>query len=254
MVSGRMKEAVAVAAAALLLFLAALGGAAWLRPQSIQVLSSADSEHSVATTGQAELEVRPDTALVTLGVNIKASDAKSAQAQANQALQKVVAAIKAQGVSEDKIETTSFNLQPEYRYDNSGQHPDGYRVVSSVQATTTNLDGVGALIDAAVGAGANQVQGVSFTLKNRDQYKQQAIDKAVADARAKADAAATRLGTQITGVSHVSIDDGDSPPPIAYKRMAVSGAATAPATQDSTPVLPGSFTFRVTVQVEFGLK
>ena len=49
---GRTKEAVAVGAAALLLFLAALGGAAWLRPQSVQVLTGADSEHSLATTGQ----------------------------------------------------------------------------------------------------------------------------------------------------------------------------------------------------------
>lgn len=251
---GRTKEAVAVGAAALLLFLAALGGAAWLRPQSVQVLTGADSEHSLATTGQAELDVKPDTALVTLGINIKAADAKSAQSQANQKLGQVVDAIKAQGISDDKIRTTSFNLQPEYRWDNSGQHADGYRVVSSVEVTSTNLDGVGTLIDSAVAAGANQVQGVTFTLKNRDQYKQQAIDKALADARAKADAAARRLGTEITSVRHVTINDDGSPPPVIYKTMAQDAGAPAGASGSGTPVLSGSFAFRVTVQVDFGLK
>lgn len=247
------RELVAIGIAALLLFLAALGGAAWLRPQSVQVLSGGDTEHSLSTTGQAELQVKPDTAQVRLGINLKAADAKSAQTQANQRLQGIVKALTGQGIAEDKIRTVAFNLQPEYRYDNGGAHLDGYRVYSTVEVTSTNLDGIGALVDAAIAAGANQVENVSFTLKDRDRYKQQAIDKALADARSKADAAAAKLGTSITGVRHVVISEGPgAPPPIAFERKMAQGAAAAPS--GSTPVLPGSFDFQVSVQVEFSLK
>jgi len=249
------REWIAVGTVALLLFLAALGGAAWLRPQSVQVLNGGDAEHSLATTGEAELQVKPDTALVNLGINLKAGDAKSAQSQANQKLQAIIKALKDQGIAEDKVRTVNFNLQPEYRYDSGAAHLDGYRVYSTVQVTTTQLDGVGGLIDAAIAAGANQVESVSFTLKNRDQYKQQAIDEALAEARQKAEASAQKLGTQVTGVRHVTINDGGSaPPPIYYdKRMANEGAAPAPSGA-ATPVMPGSFQFQVSVQVEFGLK
>lgn len=248
------REWIAVGAVAVILFLAALGGAAWLRPQTVQVLNGADAEHSLATTGEAELQVKPDTALVNLGINLKAGDAKGAQSQANERLQAIIAALKAQGVSEDRVRTVNFNLRPEYRYDNGTARLDGYRVYSTVQVTTTELDGVGGLIDAAIAVGANQVESVSFTLKNRNQYKQQAIDLALAEARQKAEASAQKLGTQITGVRHVTINDGGSaPPPIAFDTRAAKEALPAPAGA-ATPVMPGSFEFRVSVQVEFGLK
>lgn len=238
---------------ALLVIAAILAGAAFLRPQTVQVINQPDGEHSLSVSGQGTVEAKPDTATVSLGINHKAKTAKEAQARVVEVTNAIIKLAKAKGVAEEKIRTQEINLHPDYYY-GPNQPPvlSGYNASSSVSITTGDIANLGGLIDEAVEAGANQMNGISFTLKDRDKYKQEAIAKAVDDARRKADEAATKLGASVIGVKRVHVSEVGGPGPI-YGR---GGEAKMMEARSAAPVevMPGTVDLNVSVQVEFLIK
>lgn len=238
-------------AAVLLLAVAILTGAVFLRPQTVQVINQLDGAHSIAVAGQGVAEAKPDTATVTLGISVKEGTAKQAQERAAEVANNIVKLLKEKGISEDKIRTQGVNLNTDYVYSpNEPPRLAGYNASSMVSATTGNIAGLGGIIDEAVRAGANQVAGVSFAVKDREKYHREAIEKAVGDARRKAEEAAEKLGVRVAGVKRVQVREAGVPGPV-FNAAMDRKMALAEAASQAPPILPGTVNLTVIVDAEF---
>ena len=203
---------------------------------------SAAPQHSIVVAGLGTVSARPDRAQLSFGVS---SDAKSASAalRANGAeMTKMIAALKAQGIAAADLRTDLVSLSP--RYSQNGETVVGYTVTNSVSATVRNLAKIGAIIDAAVGAGANQVSGPNLVRSSATALYRVALRAAIADARGKARTIAAASGLHIRRITDVS--EGSAAP----SPMPLTAKASADA---STPVETGSSLVEATVTVTFAV-
>lgn len=209
-------------------------------------------ESVITVSGEGVIEVKPDTATVSLGVQRQAATTNEAITTHATAMNAVITALKQAGIKDEDIKTTRFSIEPLYNYNTNGKPPVlvGYRVTNVVTFDSQALDQLGQLIDAAVAAGANEVNGITFTVKDLDAVKATVIDKAVKDARVKADAIAKSAGVKIRRIRSISLDAPLQPPVYSmdYKSLRGDAAGAAP-----TPIEPGTNTIRVTVSVVFGI-
>ncbi|WP_090583456.1 SIMPL domain-containing protein [Paenibacillus sp. OV219] len=191
---------------------------------------------TITVAGSGKLQVTPDVAYVNVAVETRATTAKEAQAQnANQfaGLKKVL--FTTYKMAEKDVKTVGFYVQPEYTYDQkTGESKvKGYVATHSVQITTRNLDGIGQLLDALSASGANRVDGVQFDTEKQDQYELQALEKAMANAKAKADTLAKAAGKQVKEVISISQNNVNSGP-IYYGQGGMAKADMA-ASSESAP-------------------
>ncbi len=207
-------------------------------------------EKTISVTGTATTSVDPDLLNIQFGVEIQAKTATEAIDANNEAMNKVIDAIKRLGIAEDEIRTSSFSIYPVY---DSITDPKtgvyvrseltGYRVSNILLVKTENLTIGGDIIDAAVQAGANRVDSVYFALSPEKQLvvQDELIGKAVLNAKSKAEKALVPLNQKIIGVKLVSLSDFGYPPsPIYYdyvrEETAVGGKASAPIFQSEQDV------------------
>jgi uncharacterized protein YggE len=223
------------AAAAVLVAVAAFAGVG--RPEAAR--GDVASPDTVTTTGHGVVTVVPDEASVSAGVHTQAVTASAALAQNAKLMSSVIAALKAAGGSD--LQTQQVSLYPQT---NDQNEVTGYVADNSVSAQA-KIAGAGALIDAAVAAGANNVSGPTLDVSDRDARYRDALGKAVADARAKAAALAGAGGFGVGQVSSVTEQSAAAPVPV-YEAAAAKSAATPiePGTQDVTADV--TVTFRIT--------
>jgi uncharacterized protein len=195
---------------------------------------------TVSTTGHGVVTVVPDEATVTAGVHTQAASAADALAENATRMNAVVAALKGGGGTE--LQTQQVSLYPQT--DPQGK-VTGYSADNSVSAKSKIAD-AGALIDAAVGAGANTVSGPTLDVSGRDQLYRDALKKAVVDARAKAAALGDAGGFGVGPVSTV-VEVGSAPQP-------VFAAQAGTAAKDSTPIEPGTEDVTADVTVTFRIQ
>jgi len=157
----------------------------------------------IVTSGEGVVRQPPDRAWVTIAAESRARTAADAQKMNTDAMTAVLDKIKAAGVPAEAIQTSGYNLQPEFDYANGKQTLRGYVARNSVQVRVDTLAKTGEVIGAAVGSGATSVSGVRFDLKDRDAAERQALRLAVRDARARADAAASGGGVTIDRVIRI---------------------------------------------------
>jgi uncharacterized protein YggE len=220
-------------------------GAALFRPEPGHAESPAPAQRTLEVTGQGSLRVKPDTAVITLGVTQLKENPTQAYSAMNEVMARVVAALKAKGVTDDQLKTGMLYLDAQYDWTKEGgQVLKGYRATNTVTVTTQALDKVGVLIQAAMEAGANQLQGVSFQVKDSEALMAQALDLAADDAKAKAERVARRLGVSVVGVYKIDIMDNGR---VFYANEAAAKAGAA-------PVFPGTTDFTVTVRVTFEIR
>jgi uncharacterized protein YggE len=222
--------------AGLLLAAAALAGV--LRPDGAGAADPATAADTVTVTGTGSVEAVPDRAEVSAGVETRAATARAALSANGTAMQKVIAALRASGGEDVTTQTVSLSTA----FDQNGQ-PSGF-VASNVASAETTLADAGALVDAAVAAGANTIYGPSLSRSDADALYRQALAKAVDDAAARAAVLARAAGRSLGGVTAI-VEGGSAPVPFAAK---------ASAAQDSTPVVSGpqETTASVTVTYELG--
>jgi len=196
----------------------------------------------ISISGTGIVSVTPDIAQVTISVVTQSISAAEAQQSNAATMTKVIQALMDVGVSKEDVKTIGYSLSPRYSYDGQ-QTLIGYECRNMIAVTTKNTAEVGKLIDVAVGAGANEVGGVFFTVseEKRAQLMTDAIKKAVGDADAKAQAIANALGVTITGKSYASISPMYQPYGAAYEVKA----------PEPTPIIPGELQLTVTVQVDY---
>jgi uncharacterized protein YggE len=189
----------------------------------------------------------PDTAYISLGVDVRDPDLGVAQTSAAEQMDAVIAALRAAGVAEDDIQTGNYSIYVERDYNQPNQPIIGYNVSHSVTATVRNLDAAGETLAAAIDAGANSVGGIWFGLEDPGDAVAQARELAIADAKAKAEDLA-RLSDSTLGPV-ITITEGYSTPapPVDYARNADMAQSAAP------PINPGSAEVVLTVTVKYGL-
>jgi hypothetical protein len=161
-------------------------------------------------------------------------------------MQSVIDAIVALGVAREDVKTRSINIATEYDQQQRTRIR-AYRVSSSVQVQIRNLTAAGSIIDAAVAAGANRVDGISFTVADQTPLKDQARALALANARQKADQLASLAGMRVAGVKAIAESDATSTP----VRTDRTAAAAPAATTAPPPVEPGEQEVRTQVSVTY---
>ncbi len=238
-----------IAVASTLAIVASVFGAILLRDTGNGASAAeTDTSRTVTVSGQGQVSLPPDTAYLTLGVEISDPDLAVAQSTAAEQMDAVLAALKANGVADDDIQTAWYSISVERDYNQPSQPITGYHVSHSVTAKVRQLDATGATLAAAVDAGANSVSGVSFGLEDPGAAVAQARELAVADARAKAEDLA-RL-TESTLGPVISISEGASAPamPVDLARNAdLAADALAP------EINPGQSLVTLSVTVTYAL-
>jgi uncharacterized protein YggE len=197
--------------------------------------------NTITVSGVGTVTTTPNRADFGFGVTTRGTTAVQAMAANGAEMRRVIAALKAAGVHADAIQTSSILLSPLTKND-SGEII-GYTASNSVTATLSVLGSAGKIVDAAVGAGANEVDGPNLTAADQDSLYRSALAAAVTDARAKAQALASAGGVHV-GAVH-SIQENDASSPVVYDKSAA--AAPAP----STPVEVGLQQVTASVTVSF---
>jgi len=214
-----------------------------------------DVKPTITTAGTVSESFPPDTAVITLAVETEAKTASEAAnlnaKKANNVINKIKSMInKNQG---DTIQTTQYSINPTYEYNDNLRKSilTGYKVTNQVTITTKQLDIASKIIDSAIANGANQVQGIDFTIKSNEEYCKKVLTRAAQKARDEAQTVAQALGVSIIGIKQASSSCGSSSPPrIMYaKSMMAEMAAPAP-----TPIEAGNVQVQGTVNVDFYVK
>lgn len=203
---------------------------------------------SIAVTGEGRVSLVPDTAEVILGVERQAPTAKDALAAAADAMGALLDALEAAGLARDAVSSSGFSLHPQYDYERKTATGEprlvGFRVTNTVRARLAQVDQVGAVVDAAVAAGADRVEGVRFFVRDGEAAHHQALELAVKSARGRAEtlarAAGVRLGRPIRVVEEAASG------PVEQVRMARSLEAAA-----ATEIPPGILELVLRVRVEY---
>ena len=203
--------------------------------------ASADAQPGgITVQGTASVASVPDRAELSFGVESQGQTARAALAANAAEMRKVIAAVKAAGAT--NVRTQSVSLSPRYGETNEVQT---FVALNSVSATIGDLAKAGALIDAAVGAGANQVYGPSLSSGDETEQYRQALKAAVANARASAQVLAAAANLSLGRVTAI-VEAGGAPQPLPY------GAEKAMAL-DSTPIEPGTQQTTANVTVTFAV-
>lgn len=206
--------------------------------------------NSITVTGVGEASGSPDVAYVDLGVDVSNSDLGKAIAQANQAMESIMDAMKQMGVADEDMQTTNFNVWPEDRYDPQTGQPTGeriYHVQNTLHVTVRDIAKVGEVLDAGLEAGANNVYGLYFGVDDTSKLEAKARTEAVADARDRAEQLAEALGVKLG--DPIIISEGYGSGPILVERVPVEGGGGGGA----PPISGGQYTISMGITVTFAI-
>lgn len=200
----------------------------------------------ITVTGTADVKSKPDTAFVTFGVITQDANAAKAAQQNAAIANAIIDAVVKTGIAKTDIETTGYSVSPVMDYQKNPAVLIGYQVSNQVKAKVRNITKIGALIDAATKAGANNVQGVDFVTEDNAKIREQALSEAAKDAQKKAQTLADTLGVKLGKVISITEIGSPSPRPLEY-------AMKSDAMMAATPILPGNVTSTATVKVVFSI-
>jgi len=185
---------------------------------------------TISTSGHGEVRAVPDMAEVRAGVTITAPTAAQALAADSSRMQSVFAALRKMGVPEKNIQTTNFYISPQYTNgeNNAPRRLTGYQVNNDVTVRLEDVGKVGSALDALVAAGANQMNGISFSIQNPAPVLERARAEAVADARTRAETYAKAAGVNLGTIMSISEGGGEAPRPVMYRMAAAMAPAPPP--------------------------
>lgn len=212
---------------------------------------------SVTANAYATVQREPDRAVLMLAVESQAESAQDAARANAELMTRVIAAVQRAGIAEQRIRTVSYDLQPIYSQPPREPEPMqeyrpqiiGYRAMNMVRVEVDDVQGTGRVIDTALEAGANRVDGIAFELRDSDAAYNEALGRAVEKARAQAAAAARAAGQQLG--QPLSIQVGGAmpvPPPAPMYRAAMDVAQAA-----ATPIQGGTLEIGASVTITWEL-
>ncbi|HEV2295303.1 MAG TPA: SIMPL domain-containing protein [Tepidisphaeraceae bacterium] len=213
---------------------------------------------SIVVTGRGEASAAPDRAVVRLGATAQAEQAQTAQDQVNAIVARAIDALKRAGIAERDIQTRDLSLHPVYSeaghipLDQRGRGPrepriTGYRASNTVEVRVNEVGKVGAVIDAGVTAGANELQGVTFELKEDATARTEALKRAIEKARADAQTIADALGVTLGPIDEALAGGRNE----IFPQQRFAGMAMEAMPASGTPVQPGEIDVGATVTLRY---
>jgi hypothetical protein len=200
---------------------------------------------ALTVSGEATVSATPDEALIEAGASSEGKTAREASDANNTAMGKILLALKAVGIDQKDIQTSQLSLQPEYPPNRSGPSAVvGYRASNRVTIKLHDVLKVAGMIDTLVGAGANEINGIAFSVSNASKLLDDARQRAITDARRKAEIYAKAAG--VTLGAPLAISEEGAPGPMPYRRMSAGLAA-------ATPIAPGEQTLHIAVSVSWAI-
>ena len=199
----------------------------------------------IVTTAQGEVRVAPDKATISVGVQTRAATAAEAASQNSRKQRAIIDAVRAKGVPAEQIGTSSFNVIPETRYDREGQaipRTLSYLVSNVITVDLRRIDLVGPVIDAALAAGANQINSLNFGVANTDSARRASLAIAVNRSKGDAETMARAAGGTLGSLIELMATEYYIPQP-----RAVMMTAKAAEQDASVPIEPGQEAIRASV-------
>ena len=212
---------------------------------------SVEQPHTISVTGNGIAYGKPDIAIAQIGVQTRDENPGRAVSENTEKMNAVIAALKELGVEEKDIQTSNFSVYAQQNYDNNGAPTDyTYVADNTVSVTIRNLSKVGDALGKAVAAGANSIYGVSFGVSDQSALEAEARDKAMADAKARAEQLAAAAGVTLDQPLNIS-EYSYGPAPYAYdvRAEAAVGGGGAP-----VPVSTGQIQVNLQVSVTYIIK
>lgn len=198
----------------------------------------------ITVTGQGQVQMAPDMALISLGVTHQAADAQDAMTQAAEAAAAVLARLTQAGIAAKDVQTSQVSLSPVYSSRSSGpQKVEGFRASLSMSVRVRDLSALGGILGAVVQDGANRFSGLQFALAQPQEAEDAARQAAVADALRKAQLYAQAAGGAVGQVVSITENGGGGYPQM---RMAAADSVAG------IPIAEGELTIsdQITMEIE----
>ena len=214
-------------------------------------------QEGIWVSGMGEVTVTPDIVTLRLGIVAQEASVAEAQTKASEAMDKVMTALTDSGVAEKDIQTQYFSIRQRTKWDREKEEETviGYQVTNKVTAKIRDIDKVGSIIDAVAEAGGDliRIDSIGFSVDDPSVYYEEAREKAIADARAKAEQLADLAGVTLGKPTYIS--EGAHMPPIykdVYYEYELAGGAPIPAPVPP-PISPGEMKVSLNVQVAYSI-
>jgi len=217
----------ALLAALFVLILALVGVRTWNDVSAHKQIGRAPlSRDTITIDGLGKVTGKPTLAVVDVGLYAEGQDVPTVQQSNSNKVNAIIAAMKDLGMAEADLQTSNYSISPKFDYKNGTQNVVGYTVSQSLTVKVRDLAKVGAVLAKAGQLGANQINGVTFTIDDPTQLKQEARKKALADAYAKAKELSEAMGVQVVKVVTFSeSSSANTPVPYLYRTDAAIGGA-----------------------------
>ena len=220
-------------------------------PSELQLNLNSQQE-GIWVSGKGEVTVTPDIATLRLGITAQDASVATAQSQAAEAMDEVMTALTDNGVAKKDIQTQRFSISQVTKWDRvkEEQIVIGYRVTNMVVAKIREIDKTGSIIDAVAAAGGDltRIDNIGFSVDDPSDYYEEARQKAMTDAKAKAEQLAELAGVTLGKPTYIS--EGISYP--TYPRAVYEMVPAAPPMPE-TPISPGEMEITLTVQVAYSI-
>ena len=208
---------------------------------------TATASSCIVVSGEGSVYAKPDIATINLGVSSFHKSAKEAQTANATAMTAIMKAITGAGIAEKDIQTTNYSINPRYSYTDNKSTLDGYEVNNTVTVTVRDISKLGSVIDLAGQNGANQVNGIAFSVSDYDTYYQKALKLAVENAQGKAKALGEAAGISVGKPAQIA--ESGSVQPVVYQTQLMNKAMAAD--MASTPISTGEYKITALISVTY---
>jgi len=223
--------------------------------QGRYIVQDIESQNTISVSATGEVYTKPDLAITSFSVLTEKATVDEALKENSEKMNKIIEFVKSQGVSDKDLKTTGLNIYPRYEWKRETliwPQPEGKRVLigyevrQSLQVKIREMEKVGAIIQGATSAGANQIGDLRFTIDNEDEFKNQARKQAIHEAKEKAKELAKQLGVKLVKIKNFS-ESGIYP---RYYSLDVSEAVGKGGGETPTPQIEtGENKIEVTVSI-----
>lgn len=215
--------------------------------------NSTKEKTTLNVSGVSKIEAVADEVSVYVGIETLKDTAEESKNENSLISERVLKAFENSGIKKEEIETSSYNIYPEYSWDNNKQELKGYKTSNILKIKTKDFDKVGKIVDVSIDNGASLIQSINFELseEKQNEIKQEAISKASEDARKKAEATVIGLNSKLGKVKQVTIQDYNYYPYPYY--LAESGGIVADVRKAAANINPGKLEVTASVNVVFEL-
>jgi len=223
-------------------------------PSSSKVSPGSQQTTGIWVTGQGEVTVVPDLAVLSLGVEAEADTVAQAQNEASTAMDEILTTLSNGGVEENDIQTQYFSIYPTRRWDpDTGEEElTGYQVTNMVTVKVRNVENTGTIIDAVAAAGGNyiRISNISFTVDDPVPYQEEARTKALADAQEKAQQIADNAELNLGTPTYINESSSYNPYTV---DIPYGLAVPVPTREAASSISPGETTVTVIMQVAYSI-